>query len=121
MRTILAHKFVQSQSLYFNRLKVAAVRPSGTSNESSGYPVIALDEQLDGRVQRALQRHPSLTNGKLQCETNDGRVTLRGVVSTYYQKQIAQELLRGVEGVREVVNHLEVNWKKPRRRTAVGA
>jgi len=83
--------------------------------------VIALDEQLDGRVQRALQGHPHLTNGNLQSESSDGRVTLRGVVTTYYQKQIAQELLRSVEGVREVVNHLEVTWKKPRQRTAVSA
>lgn len=83
--------------------------------------MIALDEQLDGRVQRALRRHPNLTNGQLECETNDGRVTLRGVVTTYYQKQIAQELLRGVEGVREVVNQLEVTWKKPRQRTAASA
>ncbi len=83
--------------------------------------MIALDEQLDGRVQRALQRHPNLTNGNLQSETNDGRVTLRGVVSTYYQKQIAQELLRSVEGVTEIVNQLEVTWKKPRQRTAASA
>lgn len=83
--------------------------------------MIAFDEQLDGRVQRALQCHPNLVNGQLQSETSDGRVTLRGVVSTYYQKQIAQELMRSIEGVREVVNHLEVTWKQPRRRTAASA
>lgn len=83
--------------------------------------MIALDEQLDGRVRRALQGHPHLTNGNLKCEATDGRVTLKGVVSTYYQKQIAQELLRSVDGVREVVNQLEVTWKQPRQRTAVSA
>lgn len=83
--------------------------------------MIALDEQLDGRVRRVLLGHPNLTNGKLRCESNDGRVTLKGVVSTYYQKQIAQELLRSVEGVREIVNQLEVNWKQPHQRTAVSA
>ncbi len=83
--------------------------------------MIAPDDQLDGRVRRALRKHPNLTNGQLDCETNDGRVTLRGVVSTYYQKQIAQELLRSVEGVREVVNHLEVTWKGPRQRTMMTA
>jgi osmotically-inducible protein OsmY len=83
--------------------------------------VIACDEQLEGRVQRALQCHPNLTNGRLTSETNDGRVTLRGVVTTYYQKQIAQELMRSIEGVREVVNHLEVTWKQPRHRSAASA
>lgn len=83
--------------------------------------MIALDEQLEGRVQHALRCHPHLTNGHLSSETSDGRVTLRGVVSTYYQKQIAQELMRSIEGVREVVNHLEVTWKQPPRRSAASA
>ena len=43
-------------------------------------------------------------------ETDAGRVTLRGVVNTYFQKQMAQESLRHVDGVHEIANELEVCW-----------
>jgi osmotically-inducible protein OsmY len=35
-------------------------------------------------------------------------VTLRGVVRTYFQKQMAQEVVRRVDGVDEICNELEV-------------
>jgi osmotically-inducible protein OsmY len=37
-------------------------------------------------------------------------VILHGVVSSYYQKQVAQEAIRRVEGVDEIDNRLEVCW-----------
>ncbi len=33
---------------------------------------------------------------------------LRGVVRSYFQKQMAQEALRHVEGIEEICNELEV-------------
>ncbi len=65
---------------------------------------------LDDRVLTALERSPYLTNRNLRFETEQGRVTIRGVVSTYFQKQMAQEALRNVEGVAEITNELEVAW-----------
>jgi osmotically-inducible protein OsmY len=41
-----------------------------------------------------------------------GRVVLRGVVPSYYQKQVAQEVVRMVDGVERVDNQLEVNWTR---------
>jgi len=35
---------------------------------------------------------------------------LRGVVSSYYQKQMAQEAVRRLQGVEGIENHLEVDW-----------
>ena len=35
-------------------------------------------------------------------------MTLRGVVQSYFQKQMAQEALRHVDGVHEILNELEV-------------
>jgi osmotically-inducible protein OsmY len=65
---------------------------------------------LDHRVLHALNESPYLVRRKLRFETTDGRVVLRGTVSSYYQKQMAQEALRRVEGVAEIHNHLEVAW-----------
>lgn len=65
---------------------------------------------LEDRVLTALERNPHVAGRKLRFETNRGRVTLRGVVGTYYQKQMAQEAVRHVEGVDEIANELEVCW-----------
>jgi hypothetical protein len=37
---------------------------------------------------------------------------LRGVVRSYYQKQMAQEVLLGLEGVEHIENQLEVEWPR---------
>lgn len=68
--------------------------------------------RLDDRVHSALQRSPHLANRNLRFETEEGRVILRGVVPSYYQKQMAQEILRAVEGVEEIENQLEVLWSR---------
>ena len=41
-------------------------------------------------------------------EPTEGRVTLRGVVASYYAKQMAQEALRHIDGVQEIANELQV-------------
>jgi osmotically-inducible protein OsmY len=42
------------------------------------------------------------------CEFDDGVLTLRGQVSTFFQKQLAQEAVLHVTGVAQVVNQVEV-------------
>jgi osmotically-inducible protein OsmY len=65
---------------------------------------------LDDRVLVALERNPYVAGRNLRFETSQGRVTLRGVVASYFQKQMAQEAIRRVDGVAEIANELEVNW-----------
>ena len=66
------------------------------------------DIPLDDKVLVALERNPHLSTRSLRFETDSGRVTLRGLVGTYFQKQMAQEALRHVEGIDEIRNELEV-------------
>jgi len=63
---------------------------------------------LDDRVLTALERSPHVGRRNLRFETQEGRVILRGVVGSYFQKQMAQEALRHVDGIREIANELEV-------------
>ena len=63
---------------------------------------------LDDKVLTALSRSPYVPGRNLRFETEEGRVTLRGVVQSYFQKQMAQEALRHVDGVDEIHNELEV-------------
>ncbi len=69
-----------------------------------------IDMPLNDRVFTALEQNPYLARRNLRFETEQGRVTLRGVVDTYFQKQMAQESIRNVDGVDEISNELEVTW-----------
>jgi hypothetical protein len=44
---------------------------------------------LDDRVLNALELSPYVARRNLRFETISGRVTLKGVVGTYFQKQMA--------------------------------
>ena len=44
------------------------------------------------------------------CEYERGVLLLRGRLATYYQKQVAQEAVRGLDGVVQIVNNIEVDW-----------
>ena len=68
------------------------------------------ENPLDSLISKAMQKDPHLRRRNLRFETEQGRVVLRGTVSSYYQKQMAQEALRHVEGVDSIENQLEVNW-----------
>ncbi len=61
------------------------------------------------RVDMAIKSSPHLARHDLQCAVNEGRVVLTGVVGSYFQKQMAQEVVRRVDGVRKVENQLEVS------------
>ncbi len=67
-------------------------------------------KMLFNRVDSAIHGSPHLTGHTLHIELRRGRVVLRGVVPSYYQKQIAQEVARRVDGVERVENQLEVAW-----------
>lgn len=70
-----------------------------------------VERHLIDRAQAALERNPHLARKRLRLEATHGRLTLHGVVGSYYQKQMAQETLRKLEGVAVVENLLEVNWE----------
>jgi len=67
-----------------------------------------IDTPLNDKVLTALSQNPHLSGRRLRFEMKEGRVPLRGVVHSYFQKQMAQEALRHVDGVHEIFNELEV-------------
>ena len=72
------------------------------------------DTQLHFNVNKALKRNPYISGSKLSFEAVQGRVVLRGSVPSFFQKQMAQESLRSVEGIDEILNELEVLGKQIR-------
>ena len=71
----------------------------GLSNET---PVVQTEAQA--RLRKSGYRELHLVS----CEFHEGVLTLRGRVSSYYLKQLAQELIRRLDGAEEVNNRLEV-------------
>jgi osmotically-inducible protein OsmY len=69
------------------------------------------DRQLEKRVQAALSATGYRTLAVLDCTVVDGEVTLAGVVSSYFLKQIAQEAVLQLKTVRRVHNALRVRPK----------
>lgn len=44
------------------------------------------------------------------CQEESGIVVLHGRVKSFFQKQMAQEALKRLDGVERVINELEVEW-----------
>ncbi len=62
------------------------------------------------RLEEALASSPHLFGRKLGYEADAGTVVLKGTVASFFQKQMAQEAIRRVDGVQLIDNQLEVDW-----------
>ena len=69
-----------------------------------------LSSPLFDRIHDALTANPHLPKKQVRVETADGRVVLKGSVRSFYQKQMAQEAIRRIDGVERIDNLLEVSW-----------
>ncbi len=75
-------------------------------NHADAHPEVSLED----RVLSALECHPRLSKRNLRFEAEEGQVTLKGSVRSFFEKQIAQETLRRIDGVRQIHNEIEVSW-----------
>ena len=72
-------------------------------------------EQIDSvdfvqRLDSAIKGNPHLSGHQVFCYEEGGTVILQGRVRSYFQKQMAQESLRNLEGVERIINDLQVDW-----------
>jgi osmotically-inducible protein OsmY len=65
---------------------------------------------LVDKVQGALSRSPYLGPRAVRVEAVEGVIRLQGAVRSFFQKQMAQELIRRLDGVERIENHLQVTW-----------
>lgn len=82
-------------------------REAGQIVEGAGRGARKLRLEASVRAALALQKDFSLLGG-IDVGTDGGVVTLSGSVSSEDQRTLAELITRGVEGVDEVVNNLEV-------------
>jgi osmotically-inducible protein OsmY len=63
---------------------------------------------LFDRLHRALTTSPHVPSRQVRVEAAEGRVVLKGNVTSFFEKQMAQEAIRRVDGVQLIDNLLEV-------------
>jgi osmotically-inducible protein OsmY len=62
------------------------------------------------QVQGALSNSPHVPSHQVRVETTDGHVRIQGTVGSFFQKQMAQEVVLRLDGVQRIENQLEVCW-----------
>ena len=91
--------------------QVMTLRRTATPTQTSA-ETIQLKAPEQGTVVRdALRFFRSSSYSELrtiQCESRDDVLILRGRVSTFFMKQLAQERIRSIKGVNAVINDLQV-------------
>jgi osmotically-inducible protein OsmY len=65
---------------------------------------------LSDRIHSALSTNPYVPSRQVHIEAANGRVVLKGNVGSFFQKQMAQEAIRRIDGVQLIDNLLEVTW-----------
>ena len=69
-----------------------------------------ISSPLFERIHDAMLANPYVPGRQVHIEANEGRVVLKGNVRSFFQKQMAQEGIRRIDGVERIDNLLEVNW-----------
>ncbi len=59
-------------------------------------------------ARKRLHSSPYMPVRSVSCEFDQGVLHLRGCLSSFYQKQLAQEAVAGLSGVEKVVNEVVV-------------
>ncbi len=80
---------------------MATLLYAGSGERSGSCTVLQMAEDR-------LQMRLCFTSKSVTCSCSRGILLLRGRLSTYYQKQLAQEAVKGLDGVVQVVNDIEV-------------
>ena len=75
------------------------------------------DTQLQANVQDALSWEPSIDAADIGVTVDNGVVTLRGDIKTYFEKAAAERVALGVYGVKAVANDLNVHLPNAFQRT----
>jgi osmotically-inducible protein OsmY len=64
--------------------------------------------ELQKIVETVLARSTNFAGRNLRFEVQEDGLVLRGVVRSYYHKQLAQESLKSISGIPRIQNEIEV-------------
>lgn len=72
------------------------------------------DAMLQKDITDAWLRDPATESYELQAKANNGTVTLSGDVQSWQEKQLALKVAKGVRGVKEIEDNIEINYTSDR-------
>ena len=84
-----------------NRVKVQPVSPPS-------------DNELELAVEDAWLLDPATQSYRLDADAQDGILTITGTVSSYAEKKLSATVAKGVRGVKEIINDIEVDYQVTR-------
>jgi osmotically-inducible protein OsmY len=64
--------------------------------------------QLHAQIHNALSQNPYFAGRNVRIELREDHVVLSGTLHSYFHKQMAQESVRAIKGIRCVQNQIEV-------------
>ena len=87
-----------------------SIVPKAERRDSVGarHSQLSADEAVAAAAQKRFSESSYAALRWVACEYHEGMFVLRGTVPSFHMKQLAQELVRKIEGVGAVVNALEV-------------
>ena len=81
---------------------------TGKRGGSLALTTVTVIDQLQPRAQAALTNSPVYELRDLQVKQHEGALQISGCVSSFYHKQLAQEVVRSVCKGIEVINSIRV-------------
>lgn len=73
------------------------------------------NEELQRDVQNAIKWEPQLHAAEIGVTAKDGIITLMGTVDAYYKKNEAENAAKNVDGVKAVVEEIEVSYSNSKK------
>jgi len=91
---------------------IPSVQPQTPIHLSGTVPSLppATFVRIDDAATRTLATHPHLNRRSVQCTRDQGKLILEGTVTSYFEKQMAQEALRQLAGDEPIDNRISVDW-----------
>lgn len=81
---------------------------SAIASDNSDWKEDSKDAWIDGKAEATLLFNNSLNSFDINTDVNKGIVTLTGQVDNDVERELAEELIVGIDGVNEVQNKLSV-------------
>lgn len=102
-------KYLLSAAVISTTLSTAALAGSGSDKDGSKFN----DAWLDGKAETTLLLNKNLNSFKIDTDVKDSVVTLSGNVNNSIDRSLAEELITGLDGVKDVENNIVIVDKKP--------
>ncbi len=84
-------------------------------------PVYREDQEIQQDLDRAFLLNPATENYEIDMQVMDGTAYLRGTVDSWAEKRLAERVAKGVKGIKNIENEIEVEYKISRPDTEIKA